>query len=183
MCQTELKLDMVVSSSVVWFGLWPSSVVVWVGPCHVMLALTCPGSVILDGITVLMVSLPGHWNLVTINVLRLYVAFCLGHPTLKLRYCTTLFTMRFPPWSLPRVGNGDRKRKVVTPGHRVDAGGNTGKRVRLTRKTCPSLMVHDTPNTGLLKPRRWKRLRPPSSAGEVSEVGEPRNLFPRLGVG
>ena len=26
--------------------------------------------------------------------------------TLKLRYCTTIFTTRFPPWSLPRVGNG-----------------------------------------------------------------------------
>ena len=68
----ELKFDMVVNSSVVWLGLWP---VVWVGSCHVMLALTCPGYVILDGIIVLMVSLPGHWNLVTINVLRLYVGF------------------------------------------------------------------------------------------------------------
>ena len=27
--------------------------------------------------------------------------------TLKLRHCTEVFTMRFPPWSLPRVGNGD----------------------------------------------------------------------------
>ena len=26
--------------------------------------------------------------------------------TLKLRHCTTIFTMRFPPRSLPRVGNG-----------------------------------------------------------------------------
>ena len=32
-------------------------------------------------------------------------------------------------------------------------------------------------------PRRWKGLRPPSSEGVGSEVGVPRNLFPRLGVG
>ena len=32
-------------------------------------------------------------------------------------------------------------------------------------------------------PRRWKRLRVPSSEGEWGEVGVPRNLFPRLGVG
>ena len=30
--------------------------------------------------------------------------------TLKLRHGTTLFTMRFPPWSFPRVGNGGGKR-------------------------------------------------------------------------
>ena len=33
--------------------------------------------------------------------------------TLKLRHCTTLFTMRFPPWSLPRVGNGDVKGSLL----------------------------------------------------------------------
>ena len=27
--------------------------------------------------------------------------------TLKLRHCTDLFTKRFPPWSLPRVGSDD----------------------------------------------------------------------------
>ena len=31
--------------------------------------------------------------------------------TLKLRYCTTNFTTRFHPWSLPRVGNGGGKRQ------------------------------------------------------------------------
>ena len=31
--------------------------------------------------------------------------------TLKLRYSTNIFTTRFPPWSLPRVGNGDGKRQ------------------------------------------------------------------------
>ena len=56
-------------------------------------------------------------------------AFCgvLGYPkgsalelldgTLKLRHCTEVFTMRFPPWSLPRVGYGSGMRQSVTPGH------------------------------------------------------------------
>ena len=46
-------------------------------PCDVGSHMSSYG--ILDGIIVLMVSLPGHWNLVTINVLRLYVR-SLGHP-------------------------------------------------------------------------------------------------------
>ena len=46
--------------------------------------------------------------------------------TLKLPHCTDLFTMRFPPWSFPRVGNGGGKRQFVTPGHLPDAGGNVG---------------------------------------------------------
>ena len=71
------------------------------------------------------------------------------------RYCTVFLLCVFSPWSLPRVGNGDSKRKVVTPGHRVDAGSNTGKSVRLTRKTCPSLMVHDIPDPGHPTRRRW----------------------------
>ena len=103
--------------------------------------------------------------------------------TLMLRHCTDVFTMRFPSWSLPRVGCGDGKRHFITPGHLLDAGGNVGKRVRLTRKTRPSVISHCNPDPGHPKPRRWKRLRPPSSEGEGSEVGEPRNLFPRLGVG
>ena len=39
------------------------------------------------------------------------------------------------------------------------------------------------PDQGHSTPRRWKRLRPPSSKGVGGQVGEPRNLFPRLGVG
>ena len=45
---------------------------------------------------------------------------------LKLRHCTTIFTMRFPPWSLPRVGNGGGKRWDVTPGHSSDDRGRRG---------------------------------------------------------
>ena len=103
--------------------------------------------------------------------------------TLKLRHCTKVFTMRFPPWSLPRVGNGGGKRRFVTPGHLLDAGGNVGKRVRLTRKTRPGAASHIIPYPGHPTPRRRKRLRPSSSEGEEGEVGVPRNLFPRLGSG
>ena len=40
--------------------------------------------------------------------------------TLKLRYCTDLFTMRLPPWSLPRVGSGVGKRDFITPGNPLE---------------------------------------------------------------
>ena len=48
--------------------------------------------------------------------------------TLELRYCTTIFTTRFHPWSLPRVGNGGGKRQFVTPGHPSDPGSNMDKK-------------------------------------------------------
>ena len=44
--------------------------------------------------------------------------------TLKLRYCTTVFTTRFPPWSLPRVWNGCGKRQLGIPGSHSDPGGH-----------------------------------------------------------
>ena len=103
--------------------------------------------------------------------------------TLKLRFCTTIFTTRFPPWSLPRVGNGDGERQFSTPGHHADPGGNLGKWVRLTKKTRPGVVSQSNLDPRHRTPRRWKRLRPPSSVGVGGEVGEPRNLFPRLGVG
>ena len=104
---------------------------------------------------------------------------------LKLRHCTEVFAKRFPPWSLTRVGYGSGKRYGITPGHSSDAGGNSGKRVRLTKKTRPGAASHviPDPDPGHSTPRRWKRFCPPSSEGEGGEVGEPRNLFPRLGVG
>ena len=105
--------------------------------------------------------------------------------TLKLRYCTTLLTKRFPPWSLPRVGSGIGKRYGTTPGHSSDTGGRSVKRVRLTKKTRPGISSYVIPDPvpGHSTPRRWKRLLPPSSEREGREVGVPRNLFPRLGVG
>ena len=80
--------------------------------------------------------------------------------TLKLRHCTEVFTMRFPPWSVPRVDYGSGKRYFVTPGHLPDAGSTVGKRVPLTRKTRPVVISHFTPDPGHPTPRRWKRWRP-----------------------
>ena len=80
--------------------------------------------------------------------------------TLKLRHCTEVFTMWFPPWSLLRVGYGGGKRQFVTTGHLPDAGVTMGKRVRLTRKTRPGVISHEDPDPGHSTPRRWKRLRP-----------------------
>ena len=76
--------------------------------------------------------------------------------TLKLLYCTTIFTMRFLPWSLPGIGNGGGKRQFVTPGHPFDAGGDVGKRVPLTRKTRPGVSSHSNPDPGHPPSRRWK---------------------------
>ena len=75
------------------------------------------------------------------------------------------------------------KRQFVTPGHLPDEGGNADTRVRLTRKTRPGVSSHSIPDPGHPTPMRWKRLRSPSSEGEGGELGVPRNLFPRLGVG
>ena len=93
--------------------------------------------------------------------------------TLKVRHCTDLFTMRFPLWSLPRVGNSGGKRRFITPGL-PETGDNMGKRVRLTRKTRPGVSFLSFPDQRHPTPRRWKRLRHPSSEGVGSEVGEPR---------
>ena len=68
----------------------------------------------------------------------------------------------------------------MTLRHLLDAG---GKGVGLTRKTRPGVISHYNPDPGHPTPRRWKRLRSPSSEGEEGEVSEPRNFFPRLGVG
>ena len=138
------------------------------------------------------------WSLFkTVGILSSSVPWCslwvLGYPegsaaelldgSLKLRYCTAIFTMRFPPSSLPRVGNGGGKRWDVTPDHPSNDCRNSVKRVRLTRKTRPGASIFVIPDPGHSTPKRWKRLRSPSSDGEGGEVGVPRNLFPRLGVG
>ena len=89
--------------------------------------------------------------------------------------------MRFHPWSLPTVGIVGGERQSITPGYLLEAGSNAGKRVRLTNKTRPGDTFHGIPDQGHPTPRRWKRLRSPSSEGVGGEVGVPRNLFPRLG--
>ena len=81
---------------------------------------------------------------------------------LKLRYCTAIFTMRFPPGSLPRVGNGDSKRKGVSSGHPV--------------YWFMTFRIQSIQRRG-----DGKDCAPTFFEGVGSEVGEPRNLFPRLG--
>ena len=78
-----------------------------------------------------------------------------GAPTLYYH-----FTKRFPPWSLPRVGNWGGKRQSITPGHLLGESGQVGKRVRLTRKTRPGVSSHIILDPEHPTPRRWKRSRP-----------------------
>ena len=75
---------------------------------------------------------------------------------------TAIFCTRFPPWSLPRVGNGGGERWYVTIGHVPDDRSDVVQRVRLTRKTRPGASSHVLPDAGHPTPRRWKILRPPS---------------------
>ena len=103
--------------------------------------------------------------------------------TLKLRYCTDLFTKRFSPWSLPKVGNGGGKRQSSTPGHPLDAGGNTVKRVRLTRKDTSKCCFSCQSGSRALNAEEMEKIAPPFLRRRGGEVGVPRNLFPRLGVG
>ena len=84
---------------------------------------------------------------------------------LKLRCCNTPFFKRFPSWSLPPVGNGRVRSLDVATGHSIGDGGGMVKRVRLIRKTRGSVATVSTPDQGHSSPKRWKRLRLPSSEG------------------
>ena len=82
---------------------------------------------------------------------------------LKLRYCTFPFTKRFPPWSLPRVGSQIGKRYLVSSDHLPVAGGDVGKRVRLTKKTRPGISFHVSPDPvlGALNAEAMEKIAPP----------------------
>ena len=103
--------------------------------------------------------------------------------TLKLRHCTVVFTMRFPPWSLPRVGNGGGQRQFVTPGHHSDPGGNLGKSPAYQEDTSKCIF---SPYSGswASNAKKMEKIAPPflRRSGGV-RWGVPRNLSPRLGVG
>ena len=103
--------------------------------------------------------------------------------TLKLRHCTEVFTMRFPPWSFLRVGYGSGKRQSVTPGHLLDEGSNMCESFRLTRKTRPGASSHDILDPGHPTPRRWKRLRSPFSEREGVRWACLAIFFLDLGLG
>ena len=102
---------------------------------------------------------------------------------LKLRCCTAPFSLRFSTWTLPPVGNGRIWSLGVATGQSLDEGTIVVKRVRLTRTTHVGVPSVNNPDQGHSTPRRWKRLRPPSSEGVGGEAGVSRNLFPRIGVG
>ena len=69
--------------------------------------------------------------------------------------------MRFPPWSLLRVGNGSGKRQLVSPGHLPDEVGFLGRRIQLTRKTRPGVSSHSIPDQGILRRRDMEKVAPP----------------------
>ena len=145
--------------SVAWYVLLPSCPVVLAGSCLVGLALICRGQGILDGISVLMGSTSRTWESCHHQCLKA-VCDVLGCSALELL-------------------DGTLKLRHLSDGH-----SDVGKRVRLARKTRPGASSHSNPDPGHPTPTRWKRLRPPflrRSGG--GEVGVPRNLFPRLGVG
>ena len=114
----------------------------------------------------------------------------LSNGSLKLRHCTSTFSTRPPPLSPPWSISGVFGRGGVVGSSTITPGGSSEVcrvQVRLTRKSRPGAGVqvtrHGGPDPGHPTPRRWKRLRSPSSEGVGGEVGEPRKLFPRLGVG
>ena len=144
----------------------------------------------MGGTSVLIGLLPGPWTLAITNAVRLYVGFwgypkgsSIGasgwYPEAPILYYN--FSSSLPPWLPSRVGDGNVKRCNVTPGHLSDDHSNVVKRVRPTRKTRPSASSHVIPIQGIQ--RRGDGKDSPSSEGEGGEVGVPRNLFPRLGVG
>ena len=100
---------------------------------------------------------------------------------LKLRCCSTPFSQRFPTWSLPPVGQGRIRRLEVATDHTV--GGDRVKRVRLTRKTQGSVIPVIIPDQGHSTPRRWKRLRLPSSEGDGVRWACLAIFFLDLGLG
>ena len=65
-------------------------------------------------------------------------------------------------------GGCDGKRGSISTAQVRGESSNDLKRVRITRKTCPRILVHDRPDPGLPTPKRWKRLAPfdCSGAGE-----------------
>ena len=90
--------------------------------------------------------------------------------TLKLRYCTTIFSKSFPPgFYLGLVRVVELVKGVLLPFFfLLDCRGNFGKRVRLTRKTRAGIPVLSHPDPGHFghpTPRRWKRLHHPDSSG------------------
>ena len=72
------------------------------------------------------------------------------------------------------------KRQSVTPGHLLDEGSNTGKRVRDTSRCIFSLYSGSRASNAEAMEKIALPLPPKE---REDEVDVPRKLFPRLGVG
>ena len=75
------------------------------------------------------------------------------------------------------------KRQVITPGHLLNAGGNRGKRVRLTRKTRPGATSHVIPDPGQSNAEEMEKSASPSSEGVGGEWACLAIFFLDLGLG
>ena len=91
--------------------------------------------------------------------------------------------MRFPPWSLPRVGYGGGKKQFVTTGHLPDASSTVEKGSGLPERDVQVLFLMTIRILGTQRRGDGKDCAPLPPKEREGEVGEPRNLFPRLGVG
>ena len=142
-----------------------------------------------------MESMFSWFELQTIRILPSSICGVLGYPkgsalelldgTLKLRHCTDLFTKRFSlglyPGLVLGLVRGIVLLLVILQILVVIVVKGSALPRRLVQEQL--LMSFRIQIQGHSTSRRWKRLRSPSSEGEGSEVGVPRNLFPRLGVG
>ena len=84
----------------------------------------------------------------------------LSDGTLKLRHCTDLFTMRFPPWSLPRIGNAGGKRQFLTPGLHSDTGGNFGEKGPAYQKDTSRCIFTQYPGPEASNPEEMEKIAP-----------------------
>ena len=120
------------------------------------------------------------------------VCLVLGYPrgsalelldgALKLRHCANLFTMRFPPWSSPRVGNGGGKRQVITTGLPSESSGNMGKKGSgLPGRHVQVLFFITIRILGIQRRGDGKDCAPPSSEGVGR--GALQSFFLDLGLG
>ena len=98
--------------------------------------------------------------------------------TLKLPHCTDLFTMRFPPWSLPREVMVVVRGSLVLLVFLLKLVVIWGK-----EKDTSRCIFTQYPGLGASNAQEMEKITHPFLRRSGGEVGEHRNLFPRLGVG
>ena len=179
-----LKFNRDVNSSVVWLEPWLSFLVVWVGSCLVVLVPTCPDYVIWG------------WNQCSHGLTSRPLESC-HHQCLE----AVCGVSGCPKGSAAELLDGTLKLPLLYP-YFYQAihllGFYLGWARVLVKEVLLPLVIfwivevafsqEDTARSifmfildpGHPTPRRWKRLRSPSSGRRGGEVGVPRNLFPRL---